>query len=345
MANTSTKYANKLSLRSPLIIASSGLTSDPKKIKELANAGAGAVVLKSIFEEQMEQEVSNLESSSDFPGAMEYLQSYVQDHALSEHTDLIKACKDSLEIPVIASINCYKADTWKEYAHSLVEAGADALELNVMRIDTDRAQEWGTAEKGLVQMVADLTKALPRVPVTLKLSKYYTNIISLCRSLSISGAEGVVLFNRSYFPDIDIHNEAIVSGPIFSSETDLLDGIRYTSLVRGAVPDLSIAISSGARDGKDLVKGLLAGADAVQYCTALYKGGARIIEESLAYLTKWMEKHKYAGIDEVVGRLAATRIDHANVMQRSQFMKHFSSHDDRPVDSFGGNIDRNDTNY
>lgn len=345
MANISTKYASKLTLKSPIIIASSGLTEKPAKIQELAQGGAGAVVLKSIFEEQMEQEISGMERHADFPGAEEYLRSYVHDHALSQHTGLIKACKDSLDIPVIASINCYKADTWMEYAHTLVDAGADALELNVMRIDTDRAQEWGTAEKELVRMVSTLTDALPHLPITLKLSKYYTNIISLCRDLSIAGAAGVVLFNRSYFPDIDISNEAIVSGPIFSSDTDLLDGIRYTSLVRGAVPDLSIAISSGARDGKDLIKGLLAGANAVQYCTALYKGGARVIEESLAYLSQWMEEHKYAGVDEMIGRLAATRVDHANLMQRSQFMKHYSSYDDRPVDSFGGNILQTDRDY
>ncbi len=305
------------------------------------------MVLKSIFEEQIEHEAASLENQSyDFPGADEYLQSYVRDHALAQHTDLVKACKDTLEIPVIASINCYKSDRWIEYARTLVEAGADALELNVMRIDTDRAQEWGVAERNLIQMVSDLVAVLPAsTPITLKLSKYYTNIISLCRSLSIAGAEGVVLFNRSYFPDIDIRNESIVSGPVFSSETDLLDGIRYTALVRGTVPDLSIAISSGARDGKDLVKGLLAGANAVQYCTALYHGGARIVAESLDFLHKWMEDHRYKSVDELIGRLAATRVDHANLMQRSQFMKHFGSHDDRPTDSFGGNSQPHHTLY
>lgn len=341
MAELKTTYAERLTLKSPLIVASSGLTQSPEKIGEFARAGAGAVVLKSIFEEELESEAAYMTRDTDFPEAVEYLSHYLKSHALDKHLDLIKSVKDAHpDLPVIASINCFKADTWVSYAETLIEAGADALELNVMRIETGRGDDWGRAEENLVRLTNEVSDKTHGAPVILKLSKQYTNLLRLSRDLHIAGAKGLVFFNRSYSPDIDINNEKPVSGPVFSQEQDFSDCLRFAALVKGAVPALSLSLSGGARTGADLVKGLLVGADAVQYCTALYNHGARTITEALAFLSEWMDKHGYHTIDEMVGKLAATRVDHATFFERSQFMRHFGAHDDRPTETFGGNIHR-----
>lgn len=337
MADISTRYAG-LELRSPIIVASSGLTQKFEKIREFAQAGAGAVVLKSIFEEQMENEVAYMSNGTDFPEAMEYLSHYVHSHAIDNHIQLMRRCKDELDIPIIPSINCYKADTWMGYAESLVGAGASAIELNVMRLESSMAQEWGAAETNLCQLVSNLKKNKLGVPVIIKLSKYYTNVIRLARDLKISGADGIVIFNRMFAQDINIEKETLSAGPIFSSENDLYVGIRFAGLIRGAVPDLSFAVSSGVRSGIDAIKCLLAGADAVQMCTALYQNGARVITEANQILDAWMDEKQYHNISEIRGRLAATRADCATLYERTQFMKYFSTYDPTPTNTFGENL-------
>ncbi|MDN4754484.1 dihydroorotate dehydrogenase-like protein [Porphyromonadaceae bacterium W3.11] len=333
MADISTLYAKKLKLQSPFIVASSGLTQKTEKIKEFANAGAGAIILKSIFEEQLEQEINYMSEGSGYPEAMEYLNHYVKSHALQEHIDLIKQCRNEVDVPIIASINCYKADSWLDYAGQLIDAGAAALELNVMNINTDMRQDWGAAEATLTDLVRSVRKQMPNTPITLKLSKYYTNIIRLANDLYSAGADGLVLFNRSYMPDIDIERETIINGAVFSDASDYSNSLRYAALIHGGVRELSLSLSTGARDGKDLIKGILAGADAVQYCTALYKGGSEVIRKANVELNEWMDKKQYHNIGEIKGRLAATRVDHANLYERSQFMKYYAGNNDaRPTD-------------
>lgn len=331
MADISTNYAG-LSLSSPVIVGSCGLTNKAHKVKQYEEAGAGAIVLKSVFEEQIEAEASSLTQMSDYPDALDYLRHYVSNNALSTYTDLIKQCRDQLTIPVIASINAYKSDTWVDYARTLVEAGASALELNVMRIDTDLDLAAGATESSVVRMVSEVTKAV-KVPVIVKLSKYITNLCKYAHDLHNAGAAGVVLFNRMYMPDIDINKEEIIVGNVFSSPRELFDALRYSALVRGTTPKLSIAVSSGVRTGEDAVKAILAGANAVQLSTVLYQEGVSAIREINALLDHWMDEKQYHNIPEFCGRLAATRVDHFNVYQRSQFMKHYSSYDETPVNA------------
>lgn len=334
MADISTLYAGKLKLQSPIIVASSSLTKQSKKIQELAKAGAGAIVLKSIFEEQIEQEIHKMTdhiSTGQGSTAMDYLNYYVKEHALNNHIELIQEAKKSVQVPVIASINAYKSDSWIEYAHQLTKAGADALECNVMKIESSTVQPWGESEQDILKMAERLRKELPNIPIIIKLSKYFTNIIRLARDLKLAGIDGVVLFNRTFMPDIDIEKESITVGSVLSHEGSYSDSLRFAALVRGGVPDLSIALSNGARDGKDLVKGLLSGADAVQYCSAIYQKGTEVISEANKYLSQWMEAKQYRSISEFRGKLAATRVDHATMYQRSQFMKYYASEDAKPT--------------
>lgn len=329
----STLYAGSLQLSSPFVVASSGLTIKPSKIKEYAQAGAGAVVVKSIFEEQLEAEVARLANDPSNTAGMaeEYLAHYIKEHAIEEHLQVIRQASQEAGIPIIASINCYRQDSWLDYTRQFVEAGATAIELNVMRMESSLAQAWGEPEKALVQLVSKVKEQNLGVPITIKLSRYFTNVIKLARDLYLAGANAVVLFNRSYQHDIDISREALASGPVLSSKAEFHDGLRFASLVHGAAPELSIALSTGAQGGAELVKGLLVGADTVQYCSALYRSGSKVIEESNAFLHQWLAEHKYQSVAEMKGRLAATRVDHATTFMRSQFMKHFASEDTTPT--------------
>ena len=326
-----THYAG-LDLISPIIVASSGLTHRVENMLKYEAAGAGAVVIKSIFEEQMEQEVSFMASDSDYPEAMDYLSHYVSQNEMDKHLELIRHSSEALSIPVIASINCYRKDSWLEYAHKFVDAGASALELNVMKLDADATLDPGTSETKLFNLIKEVKKEI-KVPVMVKISKYFADICALARGLNIAGAEGVVLFNRLYTYDIDVEGERLVSGDVFSHPTDLSEPLRFTALVHGQVPDLSIGISSGVRTGNDVVKGLLVGADAIQLCTAIYREGADVITKCLTELDEWMSAKKYLKLSDFKGRLAAKDVEHLNMYLRSQFMKYYSSGDHTPVKS------------
>lgn len=342
MVDLTTTYAG-LTLRSPIIAASSSLTASVSRIKAFAEAGAGAIVLKSIFEEQIESEAADIysQSSQEFPEAYNYLREYSEAHSIGRHAELLREAKRSVDIPVFASINCSTSEGWIDYAKSLIDAGADGLELNVMRVETDRTQDYGVPERGLIRVVKDLRDAGFAKPLVVKLSKYYSNLIRLCADLRTVGADGVVLFNRSFMPDVDLEKEQLAAGPVFSHPGDFYDGLRYAALVEGAVPSLSIAISSGARTGRDVVKGILSGANAVQMASVLYGKKEQAITDALAEVRSWMEQHKYESLREMLGRLAAKQVDKANFLARSQFMKYFDSPDaSHPTNTFTGAVDR-----
>lgn len=341
MVDLTTTYAG-LKLKSPIIVASSSLTSSVSRLKAFEDAGAGAIILKSIFEEQIESEAADtLSQSQDFPEAYTYLKEYSEAHSVGKHEELIREAKKVVSIPVFASINCYSTGGWIEYAKTLSDAGADGIELNVMRIETDRTQEYGEPEMAIVKVVSELRKAGYHKPLAVKISKYYTNLIRLCGKLHAAGADGVVLFNRSFMPDIDLRTEKLVAGPVFSSPGDFYDGLRFTALVSGAVSGLSISISSGPRNGKDVIKGVLAGASAIQMASVLYGKKEQAISESLEELRQWMEEHKYESVSEMRGKLAAKHVEKANFLARSQFMKYFDDPDGaHPTTTFSGAVDR-----
>lgn len=341
MVDLTTTYAG-LTLKSPIVVASSSLTASASRIKAFAEAGAGAIVLKSIFEEQIESEAADTYSQShDFPEAYNYLKEYTEEHSIRQHVDLLREVKGSIDIPVFASICCSSSEGWIDYAKTLADAGADGLELNVMRVETDRTQDYGEPEKSIIRVVKDLRDAGFRKPLVVKISKYYSNLIRLCADLNTVGADGVVLFNRSFMPDVDLKSEALTAGPVFSHPSDYYDGLRFTALVEGAVPSLSISISSGARNGGDVVKGILSGANAIQLASVLYGKKEQAITDALEQVRSWMEEHKYGSIREMVGRLAAKQVDKANYLSRSQFMRYFDSPDaEHPTNTFSGAVDR-----
>jgi len=324
--NIETKYAG-LTLRNPLIVGSSGLTNNARRNKEYEKAGAGAIILKSLFEEQIEMQSGKLIQASDSPEASDYVAEYVKAHQLEQYVSLIKETKALCSIPVIASINCYKTGAWVEYAGQLEKAGADALELNVFYLYTDPDDVKSDSVVDLYTSILKEVKKTVSIPVIMKIGKSFSNIPALVSRLKSAGASGVVLFNRYYQPDIDINRLQIVSGKVFSNHSDLSDTLRWTAFVSGKVPGISIASSTGVHDWEDVIKCLLAGASAVQLCSAIYTHGAEIIPQMLTCIEEWMTQTKYLSPKEFIGKLSFVNAETPSFYERSQFMKYFSDRD------------------
>ena len=325
MANLKTQYAG-LTLQSPIIVSSSGLTMHPERNKEFEKAGAGAIVLKSLFEEQIEMQGDTMLQESGYPEAADYIRGYVKANQVENYLNLIRETKALCTVPIIASINCYRADTWIEFAKHLEEAGADALELNVFELDTDIHSKGGEMQKLYVNILKQVKKEIS-IPVTVKLGKYTSNLPALVNQLHANGANGVVLFNRFYRPDIDINSLQIVSGNVFSNHGDLSDTLRWTAIVSGKLPNVSISASTGVHDWEDVIKCLLAGASAVQMCSALYTQGAELITQILTCVDEWMNQENFKAIPDFIGRLNYANIPNPTLYERSQFMKYFSNRD------------------
>ena len=324
MTQLKTSFAG-LSLRNPVIISSSSLTNSAEKNKKLELAGAGAIVLKSVFEEQIMMQAHHM-ATYDSPEAGDYLSTYVRSHAIKEYIDLIQETKRLCTIPIIASINCFSSSEWTDFARTMQDAGADALELNILSLQTEKEYQYGAFEQRHIDILSSVKKHVS-IPVIIKLGTNLTNPIALINQLYANGAAAVVLFNRFYQPDIDINNMQIVSGNVFSNHSDLSDTIRWTAIVSGKIPGISIASSTGVHDWEDVVKCLLAGASAVQMCSAVYTHGAEIISQVLTCVEEWMHQAHYQSLSQFQGKLNYANIPNPAMYERSQFMKYFSNRD------------------
>ena len=323
MIDLSTEYAG-LKLRNPLIAASSGLTNSLKKIQQLEKAGVGAIVLKSLFEEQIDSHSKKLSLTSDYPEASDYIDAYVEMNHVGKYLDLIQDAKTSCDIPIIASINCYKVSRWIDFAKSIEEAGADALELNIFLINTG---EYGDRylEDSYIKIVRELKKVI-RIPLIIKIARSVSNLPGLVERLRALEVDAVVLFNRFYQLDIDISTMEITSGPVFSHPEDFSETLRWTAITSGYVPNFDIACSYGVHKHEDIVKGILAGATAMQLCSVLYEEGMEIIPEMLVFLEEWMSQNNYKKLNQFRGKLNYSNIPSPALYERAQFMKYFSNH-------------------
>ena len=323
MINLSTEYAG-LKLRNPLIAASSGLTNSIRKIKELEKAGVGAIVLKSLFEEQINSHSEKLNLSSDYPEASDYIKAYVEMNHVEKYLDLIREAKSSCNIPIIASINCYKVARWIDFAKSIEEAGADALELNIFLINTGQYGD-RYLEESYIKIVREVKKVVS-IPIIIKMARTVSNLPGLVEKLEALGVSAVVLFNRFYQLDIDINAMEIVSGPVFSHPEDFSETLRWTAITSGYVPNFNIACSYGVHKWEDIIKGLLAGATAMQLCSVLYEKGLAVVPEMITCLEEWMTQNNYNSIKEFRGKLSYSNIPDPALYERAQFMKYFSNH-------------------
>ncbi|MEA4916174.1 dihydroorotate dehydrogenase-like protein [Proteiniphilum sp.] len=323
MVNLETTFAG-LRLKNPLIAASSGLTNSLKKIKELEEAGIGAIVLKSLFEEQIENHSEKLSQIADYPEATDYINTYIEMNHMEKYLDLIRLTRKECDIPIIASINCYKLNRWVEFAKIIQDAGADAIELNLFVLNAGEFSDT-YLEESYVNIVRELRKII-KIPIVIKMAKNINNLPGLAGKLKALGTGGIVLFNRFYQLDIDIKNLEITSGPVFSNPSDFSETLRWTAIVSGRVPDFDIACSYGVHSWEDVIKGILAGASAVQLCSILYEQGPDVIEDILMCMEEWMRQNSYNRIDEFKAKLNYANIKSPALFERVQFMKYFSSY-------------------
>nr|WP_321486448.1 dihydroorotate dehydrogenase-like protein [uncultured Draconibacterium sp.] len=327
MANLETSYLG-LKLKNPLVAASSGLTSSVEKIKELADAGIGAIVLKSIFEEQINNEVTNMlakdQHNVGYPEAEDYIRNYMRDNTVTKHLELVKKAKEAVDVPIIASVNCVSSKEWTTFAKNFEEAGADAIELNIFYLPTDRHEKPGMIEQ-LYLDVLEKVKSEVSIPVSVKFGLNHSNIIGMADKLKANGAAGVVMFNRFYEPDINLDKLELVASEVFSSPSDLRRSLRWVGIVSSSVTHLDIAASTGIHNGDAVIKQLLAGAQVAQLCSTLYVNGAQVVTDMLDDLTAFMKKWNFKNIEDFRGRLSYKNIPDPMVYERSQFMKYFSN--------------------
>jgi dihydroorotate dehydrogenase (fumarate) len=326
MADLSVNYLG-LKLRNPIIAGSSGLTDKTESIRNLEQNGAAAIVLKSLFEEEIVLEkqasLSQMQSGGDlYPESLEF---YQYEDAPKESTalylDLLRDLKKQVSIPVIPSINCMTAQQWTWFPKELESAGADALELNLFILPSDMERSVQDTEKVYFDIVSEVTGKV-KIPVSLKISYYFSNLASMIKRLAETGIEGLVLFNRFYSPDIDIDNFEVTSGSVLSSPGDLALSLRWIAIMSQRV-SCDLAASTGVHDGASVIKQLLAGANAVQVVSAIYKYGGERIAEMLHELETWMDKQGFGTIDDFRGRLSQEKGNNPAAFERVQFMKYF----------------------
>jgi dihydroorotate dehydrogenase (fumarate) len=311
-----------LELACPVIVGSSSLTDSVEGVVDCARAGAGAVVLKSVFEEQILAEVEGLRETSRatyrHPEAADYITRYGRENAVGAYIDLIRGAKDAVDIPVIASIHCVSAGAWTGFANRVELAGADALELNVFVMPSDPGQ----GGREIEQIYFDVASAVKRnvsIPVALKIGSYFSALAETITRLSRE-ADGLVLFNRFYRVDFDIEKLQLIPGGRLSSPDEITRPLRWISILSAAV-DCDLAATTGAHDGEGVTKLLLAGARAVQMCSALYTHGVGHIGRVLDDVRTWMERHGHATVDDFRGTMSRDSSEDPAAYERVQFMK------------------------
>ena len=307
MVDISTKYIG-LELKNPLVAASSPLTGNLEDAKHLEDAGVSAIVLPSLFEETIQHEQKQLEKYVHSQGLGHFeADSYhpVPDdykNELDNYLDHLQRLKAELDIPVIASLNGVSNTGWIDYGKELMDAGADALELNVYYIAANHNQTGGEVEQRYLDLLKVLQQSIT-IPITMKLSSQFSSVSNMVKQLQAGGADGVVLFNRFYQPDIDLDTLKLKPQLELSTPTEALLRIRWIGLLRGRV-DLSLAASGGFHTVESIIKALLAGADAVYLCSVLLSNGPEYCDLLLKQLSDWLIEREYESIKQMQGSVS-----------------------------------------
>jgi dihydroorotate dehydrogenase (fumarate) len=329
MAELTTKYLG-LTLRNPIIVGSSGLTDSVSKIVELDKNGAGAVVLKSLFEEQIMLEADHRMKKADADGmlysnyseTLDYIDVHIKEKELSGYLQLIHEAKSKVMMPIIASVNCVSTMEWTSFAKQIEEAGADALELNIFVMPFDPDKACSDNEKRYYDILKKV-KSTVNIPVSVKISPYFANLGKVILNLEENGADGVVLFNRFASPDIDIDNLKVTAADVFSTPQEIANSLRWIAIMNNRTK-VDLAASTGIHDGEAIIKQLLAGATVTQITSAIYKNGPEYIVELRNFITNWMESKGYNYVEQFRGKLSQSATEHPDVYERMQFMRYFS---------------------
>ena len=341
MENLQTSYLG-LMLRNPLIAGSCGLTNSISDIKELALRGVGAVVIKSLFEEQINVETENVIISEegevktftrapdklfgkriyDYDEAYSYIFDFAKRNTLEKYLDFLKEAKRSVDIPVIASINCVSNQNWYAFAKKIQDTKVDGLELNIYILPSDWRRSGEDNERIYFDIIREV-KNYVDMPLSVKIGYYFSSLAQSVTKLSESGIKGLVLFNRPYNTDFNINKIGLSHGSVFSSNEEYTHTLRWISILSGHVK-CDLSASTGVHDYKAFIKQLLAGATTVQIASALYKKGFDVIPEILKGTVEWMRKHEFESIDSFRGKLSQSNLENPAAIERVQFMKLYS---------------------
>ena len=333
MADLSTEYLG-LKLKNPLVPSSSPLSKDLDTARRLEDAGAGALVMHSLFEEKIEEEDANLarffhqqslghgEADSFHPVPDNY-RSY--EEAYLEH---LESLKSSLEIPIIASLNGTTPGGWVNYATALQDAGADALELNVYYIPASAREDGRQVEDRYVDILQGLRQQIS-IPITMKLSSQFSSVVNVAQRFQQAGANGLVLFNRFYQPDIDLETLEVVPKLELSTSEESLLRIRWIAILYGRV-ECSLAITGGVHNVEDVVKSLLAGADVTHLCSALLRRGPGHLATLLRGLDEWLEEREYESVQQLKGSISQRNATDSSAFLRSNYVRVLESYQSPP---------------
>lgn len=317
----STTYGG-LALKNPIVIGSSNIVTNPENLVKLEQSGAAAIVYKSLFEEQIELESysieQKLEAYQGWDAEHDSLFPNVKHAGPAEHLMNLKEAKRILSIPLIGSLNCVHEETWVQLAEEMAATGIDGLELNFYNSHNDFDTESAAIEAGQIRILEKVKSAV-RIPVFVKLSPFYSNTLRLVNQLDHAGASGVVLFNRLFQPDIDIEKVEHYYPYNFSSENDNRLALRYAGLLHKKIGS-SIIANTGILTGKDAIKMFLAGADAVQVVSGIYKKGIHHITTMLEELENWMKHHNHSSLESFKGLLSKEKMADPFAYKRAQYI-------------------------
>jgi dihydroorotate dehydrogenase (fumarate) len=329
MADLTTTYLG-LDLKSPVVPSASPLSKEIDSIKLMEDAGAGAVVLYSLFEEQIEMDASKMGHVLDrgaqgladvmtyFPAANDYARTP------EEYLEHVRQAKGAVDIPIIASLNGVSRGGWIEYAKRIQEVGADALELNIYFLPVKETLFAEDVETLYLDILEDVKKNVT-IPVALKLSPFFSALPNFVDRLAANGADGLVLFNRFYQPDIDVDGETVKTSLLFSTSFEMRLPLRWIAILYGQT-DASLALTTGVHTTEDVVKAMLAGADVAMVCSALLKEGVEYISDLVKGVHAWMDKKGYESLEAVKGKLSLQSYVEPAVFERGSYMKLLNSY-------------------
>jgi dihydroorotate dehydrogenase (fumarate) len=319
-----------LKLKNPLVPSASPLSKELSNIKHMEDVGASAIVLESLFEEQISHESEELDhfltqGTESYAEALSYFpDAEVYDFGPEEYLSHIQKCKDAVDIPIIASLNGVSNGGWIDYAKKMQDAGADALEMNTYYIATDPSKSSQEIEDNYIE-VLNAVKSAVNIPVAMKISPYFTSLGSMAKRFDDSKADALVLFNRFYQPDIDLDNLEVVPNLILSTSESMRLPMRWIAILKGHV-NASLAGTSGIHTAKDVLKMVMAGADITMLCAVLLKHGISEIQNILTDVEKWMEENEYESIEQMKGSMSLKSVAEPAAYARANYMKVLKSY-------------------
>jgi len=329
MIDLTTKYLG-MQLRNPIVASASPLSESLDNIRRLEDHGIGAIVLPSLFEEQLDIESEAVDSdlsrgAEEFAEAVTYLPELTTYNLGPDgYLNLIHKAKTSVRVPIIASLNGVSPRGWIRYAREMEQAGADAIELNIYSLVADPGRTGMEVEQDYCDLVSVVTHSV-NVPVAVKLSHFFTAAANMAKRLDASGADALVLFNRFYQPDLDIETLEVVPSLTLSHPTELLLRLHWVAVIFGHV-QADLAITGGVHSATDIVKSVMAGARVAMMASALLKNGIGYLDSVREDLVRWMEEHEYGSIGQMCGSMSQRNVPDPTAFERANYMKVLSSY-------------------